>query len=138
MEVKKSQLIFEKLQNEELNSLRKDGVFSRTVFNKELNKDVEVDYWIMPEIASFGIEGENGLFDVTMVQIGIDHASGRADMGIFKGVDGNNDIKLLYWVEVTLANYGYRENEKFFTDLTEAIDYYNKIKNFIKAEIKDC
>jgi hypothetical protein len=41
-------------------------------------------------------------------------------------------------VDVAVANRGYQQNEKFFTDFCEAIDYYNKIKAFFKAEVKAC
>jgi hypothetical protein len=57
-------------------------------------------------------------------------------MGVLESINDTYDV--VYYVDVAIANRGYQQNQKFFTDFCEAIDYYNKIKAFFKAEVKDC
>jgi hypothetical protein len=71
-----------------------------------------------------------------MTQIGLGDVVNSSDMGILKSLPDGYGV--VYYVDVAIANRGYQQNEKFFTDFCEAIDYYNKIKAFFKAEVKAC
>ena len=126
MELKRNQLVFSELKGGEYKKLKDEGVVYR---GKE-------EHWLAQEVASFTIEGEWGVFDVHMTQIGLGDVVNSSDMGILKSI--NDTYGVVYYVDVTIANRGYQQNEKFFTDFREAIGYYNEIKAFFKAEIKPC
>ena len=87
-------------------------------------------------VASHTIDGDWGVFDIHMTQIGLGDVVNSSSMGILESI--NDTYNVVYYVDVTIANRGYQQNEKFFTDFREAIGYYNEIKAFFKAEIKPC
>lgn len=126
MELKRNQLVFSELKGGEYKKLQDEGFIER---GKE-------EHWLAQRVASFTIDGEWGVFDIQMTQIGLGDAIGSSDMGILESINDTYDV--VYYVDVAIANRGYSQNQKFFTDFCEAIDYYNKIKAFFKAEIKDC
>lgn len=126
MELKRNQVVFSELQKGEYKKLKDEGFIER---GKE-------EHYLAPTVASFTVDGEEGVFDISMKQIGLGDIVKSSNMGILKAVDGTYSV--VYYVEVTIASRGFQQNEKFFTDFCEAIDYYNKIKAFFKAEIKPC
>ena len=126
MELKRNQVVFSELQKGEYKKLRDEGFIER---GKE-------EHYLAPTVASFSVDGEEGVFDISMKQIGLGDIVNSSDMGILKAVNGTYSV--VYYVEITIASRGYQQNERFFTDFCEAIDYYNKIKAFFKAEIKPC
>lgn len=126
MELKRNQLVFSVLKKGESTKLREDGFIERD--NKE--------HWRAQNVASFSIEGEEGIFDIHLIQIGIDDVVCSSSMGILESING--DYNVVYYVDVSIASRGFEQNEKFFTDFCEAIDYYDKIKEFFKREIKPC
>lgn len=126
MELKRNQLVFSELKGGEYKKLKDEGVVYR---GKE-------EHWLAQKVASLTIDGEWGVFDIHMTQIGLGDVVDSSDMGILTSINDTYDV--VYYVDVAIASRGYRQNEKFFTDFCEAIDYYNKIKAFFKAEIKDC
>lgn len=124
MELKRNQLVFSELKKGEHKQLKDEGYVER---GKE-------EHWMARPVASLSIDGEFGVFDVHMTQIGLGDVMNS--MGVLESISGDYDV--VYYVDVSIASIGYRQNEKFFTDFCEAIDYYNKIKAFFKAEIKPC
>ncbi len=126
MELKRNQVVFSELQKGEYKKLRDEGFIER---GKE-------EHYLAPTVASFSVDGEEGVFDISMKQIGLGDIVNSSDMGILKAVNGTYSV--VYYVEITIASRGYQQNERFFTDFCEAIEYYNKIKAFFKAEIKPC
>lgn len=126
MELKRNQVVFSELQKREYKKLKDEGFIER---GKE-------EHYLAPTVASFSVDGEEGVFDISMKQIGLGDIVNSSDMGILKAVNGTYSV--VYYVEITIASRGYQQNERFFTDFCEAIDYYNKIKAFFKAEIKPC
>lgn len=126
MELERNQVVFSELQKGEYKKLREDGFIER-------GKD---EHYLAPTVASFTVDGEEGVFDISMKQIGLGDIVNSSNMGILKAVNGTYNV--VYYVNVTIASLGFQQNEKFFTDFCEAIDYYNKIKAFFKAEIKPC
>lgn len=126
MELRRNQLVFSELKNGEYKKLKDEGVIERG--GKE--------HWLAQTVASLTIDGEWGVFDINMTQIGLGDVVSSSDMGVLESIKDTYDV--VYYVDVTIASRGYRQNEKFFTDFCEAIDYYNKIKAFFKAEIKAC
>ena len=99
---------------------------------------ISTEHWMANRVASYSVDGEFGIFDITMTQIGIGDVVPAANMGILGSVDGDIEIGVVYEVDATFASKGFPQTDKFFTELTEAIDYYNKVKAFFKAEIKPC
>lgn len=132
MEVKRNQLKFIPLEKEEYKQLRDEGYITR----KKGDKNIE--YWQANRVASYSVDGEFGVFDITMTQIGVGDVVPYSTMGILASVDNDIEIGVVYEVDATVASKGFPQADKFFTELTEAIDYYNKIKAFFKAEIKPC
>lgn len=130
MEVKRNQLKFIPLEKEEYKQIRDEGCICRTK-GKET-----YEHWQANPIASFTIDGEYGVFDITMTQIGVGDVVPSSTMGILEKVESDEPIGVVYEVDATVASKGYPQADKFFTELTEAIDYYNKIKAFFKAEVK--
>lgn len=126
MELKRNQVVFSELQKGEYKKLKDEGFIER---GKE-------EHYLAPTVASFTVDGEDGVFDIHMTQIGLGDIVNSSNMGILKAVNGTYSV--VYYVDVTIASCGYQQNERFFTDFCEAIDYYNKIKAFFKAEIKPC
>lgn len=132
MEVKRGQLKFIPLEKGEMSQLREEGYITRK------NGDKSIDYWMANRVASYSVDGEFGVFDVTMTQIALGDVVPAASMGILASIDADIGIGVVYEVDATVASKGFPQTDKFFTELTEAIDYYNKIKAFFKAEIKPC
>lgn len=128
MELKRNQLVFSELKGDEYKKLKDEGCIMR---GKE-------EHWLAQNVASLTIDGEWGVFDIHMTQIGLGDVVNSSDMGVFESILCNDTYDVVYYVDVAIASRGYRQNEKFFTDFCEAIDYYNKIKAFFKAEVKDC
>lgn len=126
MELKRNQLVFSNLKGGEFKKLKDEGVIERG----------KKEHWMAQLVASLTIDGEWGVFDIHMTQIGLGDVVNSSDMGILESIPG--DYGVVYYVDVAIANRGYQQNEKFFTDFCEAIDYYNKIKAFFKAEVKAC
>lgn len=132
MEVRRGQLKFIPLEKDDMTHLREEGYITRK------KGDKNIDYWMANRVASYSVDGEFGIFDITMTQIGIGDVVPAASMGILASVDDDIEIGVVYEVDATVASKGFPQTDKFFTELTEAIDYYNKIKAFFKAEIKPC
>lgn len=126
MELKRNQLVFSVLQKGDSKKLREDGFIVRG----------KKEHWRAQNVASFSIESEEGIFDIHLIQIGIDDIVCSSSMGILESISG--DYNVVYYVDVSIASRGFEQNEKFFTDFCEAIDYYDKIKSFFKKEIKPC
>lgn len=126
MELKRNQLVFSELKGGEYKKLQDEGYIER---GKE-------EHWRAQNVASLTIDGEWGVFDIHMTQIGLGDAVGSSSMGILESLPDGYGV--VYYVDVAIASRGYPQNEKFFTDFCEAIDYYNKIKAFFKAEVKPC
>ena len=126
MQLKRNQVVFSELQKGEYKKLKDAGFIER---GKE-------EHYLAPTVASFTVDGEEGVFDISITQIGLGDIVNSSNMGILKAVNGTYSV--VYYVDVTIASRGYQQNERFFTDFCEAIDYYNKIKAFFKAEIKPC
>ena len=126
MELKRNQLVFSVLQKGDSKKLREDGFIVRD----------KKEHWRAQKVASFSIESEEGIFDIHLIQIGIDDIVCSSSMGILESISG--DYNVVYYVDVSIASRGFEQNEKFFTDFCEAIDYYDKIKSFFKREIKPC
>ena len=125
MELKRNQVVFSELQKGEYKKLKDEGFIER---GKE-------EHYLAPTVA-FTVDGEEGVFDIHMTQIGLGDIVNSSNMGILKAVNGTYSV--VYYVDVTIASRGFQQDEKFFTDFCEAIDYYNKIRAFFKAEIKPC
>jgi len=132
MEVRRGQLRFIPLEKGEMSQLREEGYITRK------KDDKSIEHWMANRVASYSVDGEFGVFDVTMTQIALGDVVPAASMGILASVDDDIEIGVVYEVDATVASKGFPQTDKFFTELTEAIDYYNKIKAFFKAEIKPC
>lgn len=113
MELKRNQVVFSELQKGEYKKLKEDGFIER-------GKD---EHYLAPTVASFTVDGEEGVFDIFMKQIGLGDIVNSSNMGILKAVNGTYSV--VYYVDVTIASRGFQQDEKFFTDFCEAIDYYN-------------
>lgn len=132
MEVRRGQLKFIPLEKGDMKQIREEGYITRK------KGDKFTEHWKASRVASYSIDGEFGIFDITMTQIGIGEVVPAVNMGILESVDGDIEIGVVYEVDATVASKGFPQTDKFFTELTEAIDYYNKVKAFFKAEIKPC
>lgn len=126
MELKRNQLVFSVLKKGESKKLKEDGFIERD----------EKEHWRAQKVASFSIEGEEGIFDIHLIQIGLGDIVCSSRMGVLESI--SDDYTVVYYVDVSIASRGFEQNEKFFTDFCEAIDYYNKIKVFFKTEVKPC
>lgn len=126
MELKRNQLVFSELKGGEYKKLKDEGYIERG----------KKEHWLAQNVASLTIDGEWGVFDVHMTQIGLGDVVNSSSMGVLESLP--DDYGVVYYVDVAIASRGYQQNEKFFTDFCEAIDYYNKIKAFFKAEVKSC
>lgn len=128
MEIKRSRLQFDPLKKGESKKLCDDGFIVRKIDNEKR------ECCLAPEIASFSV-GTGNFSEIKMTQISKGDVVRDVNTGIFQGVSDDESICLLYWIDVIIFNIGFRQNEKYFTELSEAIDYYNKIKTFLKAEV---
>ena len=63
MELKRNQLVFSVLQKGDSKKLREDGFIVRD----------KKEHWRAQKVASFSIESEEGIFDIHLIQIGIEY-----------------------------------------------------------------
>lgn len=82
-----------------------------------------------PIIARFSKVADNYFHEVTITQITNENLLHRC---AHRAVITYPNTSVVYEVAKTIANVCYQDTTNYYTELTEAIDEYNKIKNFLK------
>ena len=95
MELKRNQVVFSELQKGEYKKLKDEGFIER---GKE-------EHYLAPTVASFTVDGEDGVFDISITQIGLGDIVNSSNMGILKAVNGTYSV--VYYVDVAIAGRGY-------------------------------
>lgn len=102
----------------QMTSLRKEGWCEDNEGN---------EFYRAPELARFKSKDGNSEVAVRQIVFGMNTIGNKMITGA-EGFDGG----AVYKVEVILMSVIVEQNCKIFTELEEAIDYYNKVKAFVK------